>query len=111
MAAGAGRGGGFLNWHIEEHQNTPDVPPLVKRGSYSLLRLLIIINAAGATGITTLALLQEIGSKADRINAIIRGAEKAGLIERTTGESEHGHFAPIYNIITEKGKQLLQAVK
>jgi DNA-binding MarR family transcriptional regulator len=80
---------------------------LVKRGNYSLLRLLIIAKDAGPDGITTLALLNELGSKADRINHIISNAEKAGYIKRVTGESEHGHFPPVYNIITDKGKELL----
>jgi hypothetical protein len=87
----------------------PVLPPsnLVKRGNYSLLRLLIILKAAGPNGITTLTLLNELGSKADRINHIISNAEKAGYIKRIKGESEHGHFAPVYNILTKKGKDLL----
>lgn len=80
---------------------------LLQRGNYSLLRLLTIINAAGSKGITTLTLLDELGSRADRINAIIREAEKLELIERKEGESEHGQFPPVYNMITEKGKELL----
>ena len=82
---------------------------LLQRGNYSLLRLLTIINAHGSNGIATFLLLDELGSKADRINAIIRVAEELELIERKEGESEHGHFPPVYNIITDKGRQLLQS--
>jgi hypothetical protein len=84
-----------------------DVPSLAKRGNYTMLRLLLIIRAAGPDGITTLTLLKELGSKADRINHIRSNAEKAGYIKRIKGESEHGHFAPVYNILTKKGKDLL----
>jgi hypothetical protein len=34
-------------------------------------------------------------------------ALKDGLIERIEGKSEHGHFAPVYNKLTERGKALL----
>ena len=55
--------------------------------------------------VETLVLLEELGSKADRINAIIRTAERLKLIKGVEGQSEHGHFPPLYNIITEKGDQ------
>ena len=71
------------------------------------ITIVLIAKAAGPDGITTLALLNELGSKADRINHIISNAEKAGYIKRVTGESEDGHFPPAYNIITDKGKELL----
>jgi DNA-binding MarR family transcriptional regulator len=90
------------------HQYTPTPGPLLQRGNYSLLRLLSILNSAGADGLPTLALLETLGSKADRMNAIIRTAEEMELIERIPGKSEHGQFPPIYNKITERGKQLLQ---
>lgn len=35
--------------------------------------------------------------------------QKLELIERIERESERGQFPPMYNIITEKGKQLLQS--
>jgi hypothetical protein len=57
--------------------------------------------------VETLVLLEELGSKADRIKAIIRTAERLKLIKRIEGESEHGHFPPVYNTITKEGKQLL----
>jgi hypothetical protein len=56
-----------------------------------------IIDAAGSKGITTLVLLDELGSRADRINAIIRKAEELGLIDRIPGEPPGpGQFAPKY---------------
>jgi len=54
-----------------------DGSSLVRRGNYTLLRLLIITKAAGPDGITTLALLNELGSKADHINHIINNAKQA----------------------------------
>ena len=86
----------------------PTPGPLLQRGNYSLVRILSILNSAGGDGLPTLALLDELGSKADRINAIIRTAQEMKLIERIPGESEHGQFPPICNKITERGKQLLQ---
>jgi DNA-binding MarR family transcriptional regulator len=86
----------------------PTPGPLLQRGNYSLLRILSILNSAGADGLTTMVLLEQLGSKADRITAIIRTAQEMKLIERIPGESEHGQFPPICNKITERGKQLLQ---
>ena len=43
----------------------------------------------------------------NQAQAFIRRAAKEGLIERIQGESEHGHFRPVYNKITEKGRELL----
>jgi DNA-binding MarR family transcriptional regulator len=88
---------------------TPTPGPLLQRGNYSLLRILAILNSAGANGLTTLALLETLGSKADRMNAIIRTAQELNLIERIPGESERGQFPSIYNVITDKGRQLLQS--
>ncbi|HKG71046.1 MAG TPA: hypothetical protein VKA87_04050 [Nitrososphaeraceae archaeon] len=87
---------------------TPTPGSLLQRGNYSLLRLLFILNAAGADGLTTVMLLEQMGSKADRMNAIIRKAQELKLIERVRGESKHGQFPRIYNVITDKGRQLLQ---
>jgi hypothetical protein len=82
---------------------------LYKRGNYSLLRLLTILNAAGPEGMSTLRLLDEIGSRATYTQNVIDKAKKEGLIKREIGESEHGQFPPIFNTITHKGKQLLQS--
>jgi hypothetical protein len=35
---------------------------------------------------------------------LLKHAEKENVIERKDGESEHGQFPPVYNIITTKGK-------
>jgi hypothetical protein len=36
-----------------------------------------------------------------------RRTAKEDLIQRKQGDLEHGHFRPIVNILTEKGRQLL----
>lgn len=91
----------------KDYDYTPKPGTLLQRRNYSLLRLLTIINAAGSNGITTLKLLDELGSRADRINAIIRKAEEEKLIERIEGPSEKGRFSPILNKLLPKGKKLL----
>ena len=80
---------------------------LFKRGNVGLARLLIAVNTAGPQGISTVKLLQQLNSS-NHAQAFIRRAVREGLIERTKGESEHGHFPPVYNHITDKGKQLLK---
>ena len=80
---------------------------LLRRGSYTFLRLLATIAAAGENGIETRRLLDDIGTHA--IQHLIDKAEDLQLIERVPGESEHGHFPPVYNTITERGRQLLQS--
>ena len=82
---------------------------LFKRGNYSLLRLLTIINASGSEGITTRKLLDTIGSHDTHIQRTLDRAEDLKLIERITGESEHGQFPPVYNKITDKGRKLLRS--
>jgi DNA-binding MarR family transcriptional regulator len=87
----------------------PKPGTLLQYGNYSLLRILSILNTAGPDGVTTLRLLEELGSKASRINDIIAALEKLELIERIEGEPHAaGQFPPVYNIITDRGKQLLQ---
>jgi len=84
------------------------VPELFKRGNMGLLRLLIAVNSAPAPeGIATYHLLHQLGSTHHGKTFIAR-AEREGLIERITGESEHGQFPPVYNKITKKGKALLK---
>jgi DNA-binding MarR family transcriptional regulator len=86
-----------------------DVSDLFKRGNYSLLRLLTIVNAAGPEGITTRKLLDTIGSHDTYTQKVLDRAEKQGLIERVKGKPPGaGQFPPVYNIITEPGKRLLQ---
>jgi len=88
---------------------TPKPGTLLQYGNYSLLRILAILNGAGEDGITTLRLLQELGSKASRINDIIAALERLELIERIQGEPPGpGQFRPILNVITQRGKALLQ---
>jgi hypothetical protein len=87
----------------------PKPGTLLQYGNYSLLRILSILNNAGEDGITTLMLLDELGSRANRINDIIAAAEQLKLIERIEGEQPSpGQFTPIFNAITDKGRRLLQ---
>jgi hypothetical protein len=87
----------------------PKPGTLLQYGNYSLLRILSILNNAGEDGITTLMLLDNLGSKANRINDIIAAAERLKLIEREEGEpTAPGQFPPIFNVITDKGRRLLQ---
>jgi DNA-binding MarR family transcriptional regulator len=82
---------------------------LFKRGNYSLLRLLVIVNAAGPNGITTRKLLDKIRSHDTYTQRVLDRAQNQGLIERVKGEPPAlGQFSPVYNIITERGKKLLQ---
>lgn len=71
-----------------------------------LAHLLLIVQAAGSQGISTVKLLEELGS-VDYGQRLIRHAQRLGYIKRTTGESDHGHFAPVINTITDKGRKLL----
>jgi hypothetical protein len=80
---------------------------LFQRGNVGLARCLIAVYEAGPEGISTYKLLQQLGST-NHAQAFIKRAVREGLIERIEGESEHGHFKPVYNRITEKGKQLLK---
>ncbi len=73
-----------------------------------LPRLLIAVNAAGPQGIATYKLLHQLGST-HHAKAFIARAERDGLIQRVKAKSENGQFSPVYNIITAKGKQLLQS--
>jgi len=87
----------------------PKTGALLQYGNYSLLRILTLLNNAGEDGITTLMLLDKLGSRANRINDIIAAAERLKLIERIEGEPPApGQFTPIFNVITDKGRRLLQ---
>jgi DNA-binding PadR family transcriptional regulator len=79
----------------------------LRRGNITLIRLLIAVNQAGPAGISTMKLFEELGTTGYGQTTLSR-AVREGLIERETGESDHGHFAPVYNRITDKGRQVLQ---
>lgn len=88
---------------------TPKPGSLLQRGNYAMFRILSIINAAGPNGITTIVLHQKLGAHNNRTNAIIRKVHELGYIDRTQGERPGpGQFAPIFNVITNKGRRLLQ---
>jgi hypothetical protein len=79
---------------------------LLRRGNITLHRLLITVNAAGDEGITTMKLFRELGTTGYGQTTLQR-AVREGLIKRKVGESEHGQFPPVFNVITDKGRQLL----
>jgi DNA-binding PadR family transcriptional regulator len=81
---------------------------LLRRGNITLIRLLIAVNQAGPKGISTMKLFRELGTTGYGQSTLSR-AVKEGLIERETGEVEHGHFPRVYNRITPKGRQVLQS--
>src|SRR5829696_3463222 len=87
---------------------TPTPGSLLQRGNYSVLRILATVNSAGPEGITTLALLDKVGSRANRINDIIAALERLRLIERVESESKRGKFPHVYNKITDRGRQILR---
>jgi hypothetical protein len=83
---------------------------LFKRGNVGLARLLIAVSKAGPDGIATYQLLHQLGST-NHAKAFIARAEKQGYIKRKEGEPPGpGQFKPIYNILTNKGRQLLQTL-
>src|SRR5918999_5889451 len=80
----------------------------LRRGNITLIRLLIAVNAAGPSGISTMNLFKELGTTGYSQITLNRAVEE-GLIEREVGQSEHGHFKPVFNRITDKGRQMLQS--
>ena len=86
---------------------TPKPGTLLQRGNYAMFRILSVVAAAGSRGITTVELHRELGTHTNRTNAIIRKAHELGYIDRIKGESEHGQFAPIFNVITDKGREMM----
>lgn len=94
---------------MKKKVNKPMHIDLFKRGNVGLARLLLALNAAGPKGMSTNKLLEWLGST-HHGQSFIKRAFSEGLIERMEGESEHGHFKPVYNQITEKGRRLLTSV-
>jgi hypothetical protein len=78
-----------------------------KRSHRALIHLLETVDKAGGT-ISTRNLLQAMNNWGAHGHNTIKRAEKLGYIKRKEGAREHGHFAPMYNIITAKGKRLLE---
>jgi DNA-binding MarR family transcriptional regulator len=79
---------------------------LLKRGNVGLARLLLAVYEAGPEGISTVQLLRQLGST-HNAQAFIKRAEREGLIERRKeGKSENGYFSRVYNILTERGRDL-----
>lgn len=81
---------------------------LFRRGNLTLARLLLLVNDAGLDGITTMNLFRELGTTGYG-QITLQRAKSEGLIERKEGEpSGPGQFPPVFNVITQKGRQLLQ---
>ncbi len=81
-------------------------PEEFKRANRGLVKLISTINRAGKDGISTRRLLQEIGANEE---SHIYRAEREGYIIRKEREPESGRgFKPVYNIITPKGRDLLE---
>lgn len=83
---------------------------LFQRGNVGLARLLLAVNDEGPDGIATYKLLYQLGST-HHGKSFIKRAEKEGYIKRVKGEEPGpGQFKPVYNVITDKGRQLLQSL-
>lgn len=93
---------------MKKNKNNKSVN-LMRRGNITLLRLLVLVNSAGPSGISTMKLFNELGTTGYGQTTLTR-AVNAGLIEREVGESPGpGQFSPLYNRITPKGRQLRQS--
>jgi DNA-binding MarR family transcriptional regulator len=64
-----------------------------------------IVAKCLARSMTQIEIAKQLGFDQSTISDDVR----EGLIEREAGESEHGHFKPVYNRITDKGRQVLQS--
>lgn len=76
---------------------------LFRRGNVGLARLLLVVHAAGPEGISTVKLLEQLGST-HHAQAFIKRAKREKLIERKQGESEHGHFPLFIISLQRKGR-------
>jgi hypothetical protein len=95
-----------------KHQDVSDSQNLLKRGNYSLLRILVTIQAAGPEGIPTRKLLDQIGTHATYTQKLIEKAEtELKLIKRTEGgrTERSRRFEPKICRLTKAGKQLLKS--
>ena len=97
---------------VRNKANRSETLDLFRRGNVGLIRLLMIINNAGPDGkISTVKLFEQFGSTGYG-QTLLKRAEKAGLIRREDGEEPGpGQFSYKFNIITEKGKKLLNQLK
>jgi coenzyme F420-reducing hydrogenase beta subunit len=59
--------------------------------------------------ISTSKLLEEYGSNSSGYFFLER-ARKQGLIDTVVGNSEHGHFPPVYNVISNMGQELIKGL-
>lgn len=83
---------------------------LFKRGNIGLTRLLFVCSNSSPNGIATYELLHKLGST-HHAKAFIKRAESEGYIKRVEGqEPGPGQFKPVYNILTDKGRELLKGL-
>ena len=93
---------------VNRKRPSPSLQPS-SDGNVGLTRLLIAVSQAGPNGIATYKLLHKLGST-NHGKAFIARAERQGYIKRVEGESPGpGQFKPINNVLTDKGRQLLQS--
>jgi hypothetical protein len=85
---------------------------LLQPGNVGLARLLVAIRQAGPEGITTNRLIDDVLHSTNHGQAILHKAHRLGLIDRQKGEAPGpGQFPPVYNKITDKGRQLLEQAR
>jgi hypothetical protein len=77
---------------------------LLQAGNLGLVKLLLIVHSKRQ--IKTSDLLEEYGSNSSGYFFLER-ARKQGLIDKVVGKSEHGQFPPVYNQLSEKGRELV----
>jgi hypothetical protein len=77
---------------------------LLQAGNLGLTKLLLIVHRKRR--ITTSKLLEEYGSNSSG-HFFLKRAREQGLIDIVTGESEHGHFPPVYNVLSDKGHEMV----
>jgi DNA-binding MarR family transcriptional regulator len=79
-----------------------------KRSHRALIHLLQTVDNAPGGTMWTRELLQAMNNWGAHGHNMIKSAEEQGYIKRKQGESEHGHFPKVYNIITPRGRNLLR---
>jgi hypothetical protein len=95
-----------------EEPISPALFDLLQPGNVGLLRLLVAIREAGAQGITTNRLIGDVLHSTNHGQAALHRAHRLGLIDRQKGEAPGpGQFPPVYNKITDKGRQLLEQAR
>ncbi len=80
----------------------------LKCGNLTLIHLLLTVEDAGPEGISTMQLFKELGTTGYG-QITLRRAVKEGYVKRIQGEEPGpGQFPTVFNVITQKGRELLQ---